>query len=95
MIQLLKVNNDTLINPEKIVQITVQNLNKLRQERRQLHQTQEQRARMEDKFWEVSVYLRSDSNGYNPQRYTERFQTEQEAQKWITDKFGGVIVNSI
>ncbi len=92
MIQLLRLDQDTVINPDKIVQITIQNLNKLRQERRQHHQTAEQRERMDDKFWEVSVYLRSGSDGYNPQRYTQRFQTLQAAQTWITQKFGAVIV---
>ena len=95
MIQLLRLNTTTVINPEKVVQITVENLNKLRQERRQNHQTAEQRERMDNKFWEVSVYLRSDSDGYNPQRYTERFQTETEAQAFVTTKFGAVIVNNL
>ncbi len=95
MIQLLRLDKDTVINPEKIVQITVENLNSLRRERRQHYQTQEQRERMHDKFWEVSVYLRSGSDGYNPQRYTRRFQTEQEAQDWINQKFGAVIINKL
>ncbi len=95
MVQLLKLDNVTTINPDKIVQITVENLNKLRQERRQHYQTAEQRERLNDKFWEVSVYLRSGNDGYNPQRYTRRFKTEQEAQDWITEKFGAVIVNHL
>ena len=95
MVQLLRLNKDTVINPEKIVQITVENLNDLRRERRQHYQTQEQRERLDNKFWEVSVYLRSGNDGYNPQRYTQRFQTEQEAQNWVTQKFGAVIVDHL
>nr|QBK87673.1 MAG: hypothetical protein LCMAC202_00090 [Marseillevirus LCMAC202] len=95
MIELLRLNNVTIINPKMIVQITVENLNNLRRERRQHYQTAEQRERLNDKFWEVSVYLRSGNDGYNPQRYTQRFKTEQEAQKWITEKFGAVIVNHL
>lgn len=95
MIQLLKVDNDVLINPHKIVQITLTNLNELRRERRQLHQTQEQRERLNNKFWEVSVYLRSGNDGYNPQRFTKRFETKQEAEKWTKEKFGNVIVDNL
>ena len=92
---LLKLDNDTIINPAKIVQITIENLNSLRQERGQHYQTQEQRERLNNKFWEVSVYLRSGNDGYNPQRYTKRFTTRLEAENWINEKFSGVIVNSI
>ena len=95
MIQLLKLDNDTIINPEMIVQITIENLNNLRRERRQHYQTAEQRERLQDKFWEVSVYLRSGNDGYNPQRYTKRFKTEQEAGDFINAKFGAVIVNHL
>ncbi len=95
MIQLLRLDTVTVINPDKIVQITVVNLNTLRQERRQHYQTAEQRERLGDKFWEVSVYLRSGDDGYNPQRYTRRFKTEQEAQNWILEKFGAVIINQL
>ncbi len=95
MIQLLKLDNDTIINPEMIVQITIENLNNLRRERRQHYQTAEQRERLQDNFWEVSVYLRSGNDGYNPQRYTKRFKTEQEAQNFINEKFGAVIVNHL
>ncbi len=94
MIQLLRLDSNTIINTEKILQITVENLNKLRYERNQHHQTPEQQERMNDKYWEVSVYLRSDS-GYNAQRYTKRFQTEQDAQHWVQQKFGAVIVNNL
>ena len=95
MIQLLRLDKDTVINPQKIVQITVENLNNLRRERRQHYQTQEQRERLDDKFWEVSVYIRSGNDGYNPQRYTRRFRTEQEAQQWVKQKFGAVIVTQL
>lgn len=95
MIQLLRLDKDTVINPQKIVEIAVENLNNLRRERRQHYQTPEQRERMNDKYWEVSVYLRSGSDGYNPQRYTKRFHTEQEAQQWVQQKFGAVIVNQL
>jgi len=95
MVQLLRLDNNTVINSDKIVQITLENLNNLRRERRQHNQTAEQRERMNDMFWEVSVYLRSGDDGYNPQRYTQRFQTDQNAQAWITQKFGGVIVDHL
>lgn len=92
---LLRLDDKTIINISHIVEITITNLNKLAQERGQHHQTSEQRSRMHDMYWEVSVYLRSDNTGYNPQRYVERFNTEAEAQKWVTHKFGGSIVNNI
>ena len=95
MVQLLRLNEKTVVNPNKIVQITIENLNRLRQERRQHHETPEQRERMKDEYWEVSVYFRSDSDGYNPQRYTQRFQTELQAKQWIKHKFGGVIVDHL
>ena len=94
-ITLLRLDNNTTINISQIVEITIENLNKLRQVRRQHYQTPEQREHMENKYWEVSVYLRSNNDGYNPQRYTKRFQTEQEAKHWVNQKFGGSIVNSI
>jgi hypothetical protein len=50
---------------------------------------------MDNKFWQVSVYLQSGSDGYNPQRYTQQFQTETEAQAFVTTKFGAVIVNNL
>ena len=95
MIKLLRLDTDVIINPQKIVQITLINLNELRKERRQLYQTQEQRERLHNKFWEVSVYLRSGNDGYNPQRFTKRFETQQEAENWIRTKFGAVIVNNL
>ena len=95
MIQLLRLDQDTVVNPDYIVQVVIQNLNVLRKERRQHHITAEQRERMEDKFWEVSVYIRSGSDGYNPERYTKRFQTRPEAQTWINQKFVAVIVTHL
>lgn len=95
MIQLLRLDPTTIINPKTIVEITIVNLNDLRRERGQNFQTQEQAAQLENKFWEVSIYLRSDGGGYNPQRYTRRFCTEKEAQKWVDNIFGKVIVNKL
>lgn len=95
MIQLLRLDPDTLINPQSIVEITVSNLNELRKERGQYYQTQEQRAQLDNKFWEVAIYLRSDGGGYNPQRYTSRFATQKEAQNWVTSKFKTVIVSQL
>lgn len=95
MIQLLRLDTTTIVNPNKIVQVTVDNLNKLRQERRQLYQTPDQRERMDNKFWEVSVYIRSGDDGYNPQRWTRRFETEKQAQDFVQQKFGGVIVDNL
>lgn len=94
MIQLLKLDENTWINPEKIVQITVEDLNKLRRERGQHNQTAEQRERLNGLYWEVSVYLRS-PEGYNAQRYTQRFRNKSDALTWITDKFGSVIINNL
>ena len=93
MIQLLKLDQNTFINPEKIIQITVLDLNKLRQERRQNHITADQREQMNDKFWEVSIYLISNEEGLNPQRYAMKFKTQTEAQTWINGKFQAVIVD--
>ena len=95
MIQLLRVDSKTVINPKMIVQVVILNLNKLRQERGQYNQTQRQQEQMDNKFWQVSIYLKSGSDGYNPQQYTIRFKTESEAQKWIKDKFGGVIITKL
>ena len=95
VIQLLRLDKDTLINPDKIVQITIQNLTKLFQERRQNHLSVEQLSRMDDKVWQVSVYIASGNDGYNPQRYTQNFQTLAQAQAWITSKFSAVIVNQL
>jgi len=95
MIQLLRLDSNTIINPDSIVEITVENLNNLRKERGQNYQTQEQIAQLSNKFWEVSVYLKSCGNGYNPQRYTQRFLTEQDANLWIDKKFAQIIVNKL
>lgn len=94
-IQLLRLDDTTVINPQKVVQVTIENLNRLRQERRQHYQLQDQRERLDNKFWEVSIYIRSGNDGYNPQRYTKRFMTEKEAQDWVTMKFGAVIVEQL
>jgi len=91
MITLLQIDTDTVINIDKIVKITIVNLQNLRQERRQHYQIPEQRERMDGKYWEVSVYLRSD-DGDNAQRVTKRFETKDRATQWVQDKFGAVIV---
>lgn len=95
MVQLLKLDQDTTINADFILQITIENLNQLRRRRDQHHETPQQRERMRDLYWEVSVYLRSGNDGYNPQRYTKRFRTQQEAQQWVNTKFGGAIINNL
>lgn len=93
MIQLLTLDTNTVVNPQFITQITIVNLNTVRRERHQNHQTSEQRARIENKYWEVSVYLRSEDT--NPQRYTQCFETKQAADAWVKQKFGAVIVNKL
>jgi hypothetical protein len=93
--KLLRLDARTIINPDKIVEITIRNLDRVRRERRQYHETPEQRERMRGMYWEVSVYLRSDSDGYNPQRYTRRFPTRAAAQGWIEKVFGSVVVNDL
>ena len=95
MLQLLKVDEDTLINPQKIIQITIGNLQKISQERGQRFQTPEQREYLQGNMWEISIYLRSDSNGYNPQRWTKNFKTRQEANNWIKNKFSHTIVEQL
>lgn len=95
MIELLRLDSTTVINVNIIVQVTIENLNKLRQQRRQGHETSEQRERLDNKYWQVSFYLRSGSDGYNPQRWTKRFETEQQAQQFVQQKVGGVIVDTI
>lgn len=95
MIQLLQLDAETLINPSYITQINIRNLNAVRQERGQSHQTPEQRARMDGLVWEVCVYLRSGSDGYNPQAYIQRFKSMQNAQSWINDKFGAVVITKL
>lgn len=85
---LIKLDPTTIVNTKYIVQVSVTNLNKLRRERGLQAITPEQRAQLDDKYWQVSVYFRSDGDGYNPQAYSKRFYTLEEANKWIEDKIG-------
>ena len=92
MIQLLQLDLDTWINPQKIVKITIVDLNRVRRDRNQHVETPEQRERLNG-YWEVSVYLRSE--GYNPARFTKRFRCRNDAQNWIMAKFGSVIIDKL
>lgn len=93
-ITLIRLDDKTIVNIDDIVQVTVENLTQQRQKRNQSHQSIEQRARMDGKYWKVYVYIRSGAD-YNAQAYTQEFRTEKEAQDWISSKFGGSIVTSI
>ena len=93
MLQLLRLDEVTLINIKKVLQITVRNLDVVRRERRQNVITPEQRDRQDGRIWEVSVYFRSDNDeGYNPQRYVRRFKTMKEADNWINQKFSNYVI---
>lgn len=93
-ITLIRLDSQTIVNIDHIVQVTIENLTQQRRKRNQTHQSVEQRARMEDKYWKVYVYIRSDTD-YNAQAYTQDFRTEKQAQEWVDIKFSGSIVNGI
>lgn len=93
-ITLIRLDPDTIVNIDHIVQVVVVNTTIQRQKRNHHYQTPEQIARNDGKYWKVYVYIRSDAD-YNAQAFTVDFKTQLEAQKWVTDKFGGSITDAI
>jgi len=85
--QLLKLNSQTFINVDKIVQITITNLSAQRRERKQPTTENNQII----KNWQVAIYLKS--TGDNPQRLTFDFSTEQQAKDYVSSTFGSFIIS--
>jgi len=89
--KLLYLDDDTIVNSDKIQNVTITNLQNLSKDRGFYSQTPDQRSRDDGLNWEVTVYIQSNTTTI----FQKKFATKVYAENWIKSKFSGVLVSSL